>query len=237
MKILKLILARGGSKGLPNKNIKMLLGKPLIEYSIMAGKKSKYGSDVYISTDSSEIARIAKSCGAKVPFLRPKNLASDKSLSSESILHAIDYLESKNKYFDYILLLEPTSPLRNYDDVNKSIDFFFSNEKAKSCVSIVKSEISHPSFLFNKKGNFLNHYSNNNSVIRRQDLSDLYYPEGSIYLCEIETYKKTHTFYMNDFTIGYELPFWKSFEIDTMEDFIIVESILKASLNNKFKKI
>ena len=103
MKVLKLILARGGSKGLPKKNIKILLDKPLIQYSIEAGKKSKYGSEVYVSTDCLEIAEVAKSCGALVPFIRPQYLASDKSTSADAILHAISYLESSNKIFDYII--------------------------------------------------------------------------------------------------------------------------------------
>lgn len=233
MKVLKLILARGGSKGLPKKNIKKLLDKPLIEYSIEAGKKSKYGSEVYVSTDCLEIAEVAKSCGAEVPFMRPQQLASDKSTSADAILHAISYLESNNKIFDYILLLEPTSPLRDYNDINNSIDFFISKKKAKSCVSIVKSESSHPSFLFNRKEDFLNSYSSDDSVIRRQDLSEFYYPEGSIYICEIETYKKTKTFYNDELTVGYEVPLWKSFEIDTEEDFLIIESLLKNNIKYK----
>lgn len=234
MKVLKLILARGGSKGLPRKNIKKLLDKPLIQYSIEAGKKSKYGSDVYVSTDCSNIAKVAKSCGAIVPFLRPSEFARDQSTSADAILHMINYLESENKIFEYILLLEPTSPLRDYIDINKSLDFFKSNNDAKCCVSVVKSEISHPSFLFSKKNNFLMSYSSSNKVIRRQDLNDLYYPEGSIYISQIETYKKTKTFYNDDLTVGYEIPYWKSFEIDTIEDFLIIESIMK---NNNIKKL
>lgn len=233
MKVLKLILARGGSKGLPKKNIKILLDKPLIQYSIEAGKKSKYGSEVYVSTDCLEIAEVAKSCGAEVPFLRPQHLASDKSSSADAILHAINFLELRNKIFDYILLLEPTSPLRDYNDINNSMDFFMSKKNAKSCVSVVKSESSHPSFLFRKENDFLISSSNCDSVIRRQDLSKLYYPEGSIYISEIETYKKTKTFYMDELTVGYELPFWKSFEIDTIEDFLIIESLIKNKIKNK----
>jgi len=130
-------------------------------------------------------------------------------------------------------LLEPTSPLRDFNDINKSIDFFISKKKAKSCVSIVKSESSHPSFLFNIKEDFLNSYSSDDNVIRRQDLSECYYPEGSIYICEIETYKKTKTFYNDELTVGYEVPLWKSFEIDTEEDFLIIESLLKNNIKNK----
>ena len=165
--------------------------------------------------------------------MRPQSLASDQSTSADAILHAISYLESNNKIFDYILLLEPTSPLRDYNDINKSIDFFISKKKAKSCLSIVKSESSHPSFLFSKKEDFLNSYSSDDSVIRRQDLSEFYYPEGSIYICEIETYKKTKTFYNDELTVGYVLPLWKSFEIDTEEDFLIIESLLKNNIKNK----
>ena len=233
MKILKLILARGGSKGLPKKNLKKLIGKPLIQYSIEAAKKSNYGSDVYVSTDCSEIAEISRSLEANVPFLRPERFSNDFSKSSDAIIHAIEYLESKNKFYDFILLLEPTSPLRDFNDINDSIEFFISHKNAKSCVSVVKSELSHPSFLFEMYEKLLKSYNDNNNVVRRQDLNDLYYPEGSIYICEIETYKKTKTFYNDNFTVGFEIPYWKSFEIDTIEDFFIIESLMKNNINKK----
>lgn len=233
MKVLKLILARGGSKGLPNKNIKKLIGKPLIQYSIEAAQKSNYGSEVFVSTDCPEIAKISKSCGANVPFLRPEKFSNDFSKSSDAIIHAIEYLEGKCKFYDYILLLEPTSPLRDFNDINNSIEFFISNKNAKSCVSVVKSELSHPSFLFEMNNELLKSYNDSNNVVRRQDLNDLYYPEGSIYLCSVSEYKKTKTFYNDNFTVGFEIPYWKSFEIDTIEDFFIIESLMKNEINKK----
>ncbi len=233
MNLLKLILARGGSKGLPGKNILELCGKPLIQYSIDAALKSNFGKEVFVSTDCEEIAKISKNLGAKVPFMRPADYAKDESKSSDAILHAIEYFETKKMNYDTILLLEPTSPLRDHLDINNSLDYFISNKKAKSCVSIVKSEISHPSFLFNKKNNFINSYSKSNNVVRRQDLNELFYPEGSIYISDIDYYKKTKTFYNDNLTVGFEFPFWKSFEIDTNEDFLIIESIIKNKLIDK----
>ena len=233
MNVLKLILARGGSKGLINKNIKLLLNKPLIQYSIESGKNSKYNKEVYVSTDCEKIAEVSSKLGAEIPFIRPKSLASDESKSSDAILHAISFFEKKNIYFDYILLLEPTSPLRTSSDINKCFDFFNSQPDAKSCVSVVKSEISHPSFLFEMNNNIISSYSTKDNIIRRQDLTALYYPEGSIYICDVNTYKLTKTFYNDGITLGYEFPYWKSFEIDTLEDFLIVESIMKNKLIEK----
>ena len=118
-KILAIIPARGGSKGLPGKNIKPLCGKPLIGWSIEQAQASEYIDEIFVSTDSSEIAAVAESFGVKVPFLRPSELATDTSPSSAFVLHTINYYRSKGHEFDYILLLEPTSPLRKKGDIDE----------------------------------------------------------------------------------------------------------------------
>ncbi len=236
--ILFLILARGGSKGLPGKNKMLLSGKPLIAYSIEVAISSRYCKEVIVSTDDPEIAEIAKSYGARVPFMRPAALASDTATSADAVLHAVAFMEEQGEIYSHIVLLEPTSPLRDSKDLNEGIEKLVSDTAAEACVSVTKLESGHPNFLFNLDSNFkLFSYFCQNNVIRRQDLESLFYPEGSFYIAQTETYKIKKSFYIDHATIGFELPKWKSFEIDTYEDFIIVEALLRAKNENKFNNI
>lgn len=225
---LAIIPARGGSKGLPRKNIKELCGKPLIAWSIEAGLKSKYIDEVVVSTDYQEIADIAKKYGATVPFLRPDYLASDTATSFDAVKHTIDfYKDELGKEFDYIILLEPTSPLREVDDIDRSIEYLL-NSKADSIVGISKTEDQNPAFLIEKDtNNYLIGYKNKDmKVLRRQDINDVYFFEGTIYISKIDTLLKKKTFY-HETTIGYEVPKYKSLEIDDLDDFIMVEAMMK----------
>jgi CMP-N-acetylneuraminic acid synthetase len=120
MKIIGIIPARGGSKGVPRKNVKLLNGKPLIYYSIKAGLESHYISDVIVSTDDQEIATISEELGAEV-IMRPSNLAQDNSLVIDTIKHVVQFKLQSGENCDYIVLLEPTSPLRNKDDIDRTI--------------------------------------------------------------------------------------------------------------------
>ena len=225
---LAIIPARGGSKGLLGKNIKELCGKPLIAWSIETGLKSKYIDEVVVSTDYQEIADIAKKYGATVPFLRPDYLASDTATSFDAVKHTIDfYKDELGKEFDYIILLEPTSPLREVDDIDSSIEYLL-NSKADSIVGISKTEDQNPAFLIEKDtNNYLIGYENKDmKVLRRQDINDVYFFEGTIYVSKIDTLLKKKTFY-HETTIGYEVPKYKSLEIDDLDDFIMVEAMMK----------
>ena len=225
---LAIIPARGGSKGLPGKNIKKLCGKPLIVWSIEAGLKSKYLDEVATSTDCQDIADVSKQHGASTPFLRPGHLASDISTSFDAIKHAIDYYKNKlNKKFDYIVLLEPTSPLRESSDIDSAIENLM-NSNADSIVGVGRTEDQNPAFLVLKDGNnYISGYENKNmKVLRRQDINDVYFFEGSIYISKVDTLLDKKTFYHQN-TIGYEVPKYKSLEIDDMDDFIMVEAIMK----------
>lgn len=227
-KILCIIPARGGSKGLERKNIKSLLGKPLIAWSIDHAIKSKIVDKIFVSTDDEEIAKIAVKYGAEVPILRPLHLALDNSSTIDVVLHAIDYFERQNDLFDLVLLLEPTSPLREPDDISNAAENLIKSNKAESIVGVCKVESQHPVFLVGIVNKMLVPYVNKNfEVIRRQDISPLYFFEGSIYISYISSLKKRKNFYHNR-TMGYEVPKWKSFEIDDLTDFIIIESIMKA---------
>ncbi len=225
---LAIIPARGGSKGLPGKNIKVLSGKPLISWSIDAGLKSKYLDEIMVSTDSEEISVIARKYGAIVPFLRPSSLSSDTATSFDAINHTIDFYRIElQKEFDYIVLLEPTSPLRKYDDIDNAIEQLF-NSTADSIVGISKTEDQNPAFLIekNEKNYIFGYEDKDMKPLRRQDIKDVYFFEGTIYISKIDILLEKKTFY-HDNTIGYEVPKYKSLEIDDMDDFIMVEAIMK----------
>jgi CMP-N,N'-diacetyllegionaminic acid synthase len=226
-KILSIILARGGSKGIKNKNIKKLGKIPLIAWTIKEALKSKKNLTVYLSTDSKKIASIGKKYGAEVPFIRPKKFAQDNSSSVDAIEHAINFLKKKGLTFDYVLLLEPTSPLRTHKDIDKSINKIMSNNY-DSLVSVSKLESFHPSFLYNKnKKGFLSPFSKSKKkYIRRQDLETMYFLEGSIYISKITTLMKKRTF-CHDKTVPFIMPKWKSIEIDDKLDLVMAEAIIK----------
>ena len=231
-KILAIIPARGGSKGLPGKNIKPLCGKPLIGWTIEQAQSSKYIDEIFVSTDSNEIAAVAEDFGIKVPFLRPAELATDTSPSSAFVLHTIDYYRNKGQEFDYILLLEPTSPLRDITDINIAIEQLLNHDTAKSIVGVSKVEATHPAFLVDiSKEGLLKPYLKEMKTLRRQELSDLYFFEGSLYLSDIDFYIKEQTFY-HDLTLPYVVPKYKAYEIDDIVDFYIVERILELKLKN-----
>lgn len=226
-KILGLILARGGSKGIKNKNIKKFCNKPLIYWTINKALKSKFLTDIILSTDSKKIAAIGKKFGANVPFLRPKKYSSDKSSSIDAIEHAINFLKKSGKNYDYIFLLEPTSPFRDQNDIDKSIKKILSNN-AEALISICKTEKHNPVFLFRKKNKnlLLPIEKSKKKYLRRQDLKPVYFIDGTIYLSKITTLLIKRTFCHNK-TIGFELPKWKSIEIDDNLDWLLAETIHK----------
>jgi len=228
--VIAIIPARGGSKGLPGKNIKELCGKPLIAWSIEAGLGSKYIDEVMVTTDSEEIARIAREFGAFVPFMRPAELASDIATSFDVIEHAIlFYKNNLNKNFGYIVLLEPTSPQRDKEDIDKAIEQLLSNSQASAIVGICKTESQNPAFLVkkNSSSNTIVGYENHEmKILRRQDIGDVYFFEGSVYVSATDILLSRKTFY-HERTLGYEVPKWKSLEIDDLEDFIMVEALMR----------
>lgn len=225
--LIAIIPARCGSKGLPNKNIKNLNGKPLMSWSIETALKCNYIDEVMVSTDSEEYAKIARRFGANVPFIRPDKYASDTASRKDLIQHTIDFYKKKGRQFDYIVFLEPTSPLRVLDDLNKSIEKLLNDKNgAESIVGICKLENTHPEFLVELDNGFLDPYSKQPSkILRRQDINTLYFYEGSLYISETNAYLEKEFYHSK--TLGYIVPRWKSLEIDEIEDFVMIESIMK----------
>jgi len=227
-KVLTIIPARGGSKGLPNKNKRILYGKPLVSYPIEVAKNSKYIDEVYLSTDDRDIQNIGIESGVNCPELRPKELASDTATTFSVLEYIIKKYKSKKTIFDYLLLLEPTSPLTQSEDVDSAIEKLDKNrEKADSIVGITKAETVHPEFCveLNKAG-ILKPYKNDFSNVRRQDLDDVFFYDGSLYISDINALIKEESFYHSR-TMGYITKKWQSLEIDDIIDFYCVESILE----------
>jgi N-acylneuraminate cytidylyltransferase/CMP-N,N'-diacetyllegionaminic acid synthase len=224
---LVIIPARSGSKGLPDKNIKIINGKPLMAWSIEAGLKSKYIDRLIVSTDSEKYAEIAKDFGAEVPFIRPDKFSTDESSRKDVIRHCLDFFTNTNELYDYIILLEPTSPLTTETDIDTSIEKLLLDKNAESIVGVSLSEVSHPDFLVNLKNGFLNFINENqkSSVIRRQDLEDFYFYDGTLYISEVDKYLEKE--FYHEKTLAYVTPKWKSLEIDDIDDFIMVEAIMK----------
>lgn len=228
-KVIAIITARGGSKGLPGKNIIDLNGKPLIAWTIDEAKKSKYIDKLIVSTDCEEIEKISKKFGAEVPFLRPESLASDTATSMDVVFHALNFFEEKNEIFEYIVLLEPTSPLRTVEDIDTPLEILYKDKEGKAIVGVAKTESSHPTCCvsINQQG-LITPYLDQDHVtsLRRQDMSEVYFFDGTIYISDIETLKIKKSFY-HEKTLPYIVSRDKQFEIDEKMDLYIIEAMIK----------
>lgn len=223
MNIISIIPARGGSKGIPRKNIKLLNGKPLISYSIDASNSCSLIDETYVSTEDAEISEISKGNNAEV-IERPDELAGDDSSSIDVILHVLDYLENRGELPDLFVLLQPTSPLRTSEDIEASINLFLESD----CDSLVSvCELDHRSLLnFSLEDGFL--VQNNNEALfnsRRQDIPTHYSLNGAIYITTPEFIRKNKSFY-SDKTIPHVMSKEKSIDIDTSFDFKLAEFLL-----------
>lgn len=235
-KILAIIPARGGSKGLPGKNIKNLCGKPLISWSIEQAKGSTYIDSIYVSTDSQEIASVAEDWGVNVPELRPSEYACDSAPSSAFIIYTIEKLKKEGQFYDYFILIEPTSPLRDIEDIDRAIEMLVNASDIDSIVGVCKAEDIHPAFMVKIKENgLLVPYEKEMKTLRRQDIPDLYFFEGSVYASKIDVYLKKKVFY-HDRSLPYIVPKWKSYEVDDIIDFTIIEAIMNLKLNGYFNR-
>ena len=228
MKVLAIIPARGGSKGVPGKNIKMLGGKPLIAYTIQAAQQAKLLTDIILSTDSDEIIQVAKTYGLNVPFKRPASLATDESPTILTVLHALEYFSAKGIAFDAVCLLQVTNPFRTSEFIDQAIEKF-KNLKADSLISVLK--VPHefnPHWVFeeNAAGNLKISTGVSEIISRRQELPTAYYRDGSIYITKTEVLLNQQSLYGK--SIAYiEADGTRHVNIDTMEDWAKAEKILK----------
>lgn len=224
VKILGLIPARGGSKGIKEKNIYRICGKPLISYTIEAANASKYLDDVVVTTNDLKIADIARACGASVPFMRPEELARDTSPSIEAVMHAIHTLHDMGKSFDVLLLLQPTSPLRTSVDIDAAVEEFF--KMGRRFLASVSPVRDHP-LLVRTIGadGCLTKMLNQSSTCRRQDMPPYYRVNGAIYICNTAELSLDTSF--NDALVPYVMEKSHAVDIDNMGDISLAEYYLK----------
>jgi CMP-N-acetylneuraminic acid synthetase len=225
--LLAVIPARGGSKRLPGKNTRLLVGKPLINWTIESALSCKYIDQVVVSTDCAEISAVAKKNGASVPFLRPKFLSGDESSSIDVVLHALDYLSKKGEAFDYVVLLQPTSPLRSSEHISAAIKLLIS-KSGDAVISVCETE--HSPLWMNTLGEgdsmdtFLASSIKNK---RSQNLQIFYRLNGAIYLVDIKRLKEENTFFLSDNIYAYKMSRESSIDIDEKLDFHLAEVIVQ----------
>lgn len=227
MKTLVIIPARGGSKGIPHKNIKPLAGKPLIYYTIDVARAVANDSDICVSTDDEEIIRCVDDYGLKVPFVRPAELATDTAGTYEVLLHAVDFYEKQGRKYENVLLLQNTSPFRTAEDVKGAMELY--REDIDMVVSV--KEIVSPyynSFEEDENG-FLRQISNGVKYVRRQDAPKTYEYNGAVYLINIESLKRES---LGEFKhcVKYVMDDTHSVDLDTMLDWKYAEFIIKEGL-------
>jgi N-acylneuraminate cytidylyltransferase/CMP-N,N'-diacetyllegionaminic acid synthase len=225
-RVLAIVPARKGSKGLPLKNIRPLAGKPLLAWPIAAARASAHVDRVIISTDDRGFADIAVEHGADAPFLRPAELASDTAPSLGFILHALDTLEADGDVYDYVVLLEPTSPLTEGSDVDAALRQMV-EAGADAIVGVSKLEATHPAFAVRRgvDGSITPYASTSFADMpRRQDIEPLFVLDGTLYISSVEGLRQEQSF-CHGRTLGYESARHKAQEIDDLVDFICVEAI------------
>lgn len=219
--VLALIPARGGSKGVPRKNIRDVAGKPLIAWSIEAAKSSRYIDRLILSSDDPEIIAVAEALGCEVPFIRPRELAADATPGIDPVLHALKTLPEK---YDYVVMLQPTSPLRSVDDIDGCIEQC--RNGARACVSVTEPEKSpYWMYFMDSAGKMRPVLPPPDKAVRRQDLPQVYALNGAVYVAETDWLKNTRKFVTSE-TTGYLMPQERSLDIDTEHDLKLVSYLL-----------
>ena len=223
MKALYLIPARGGSKGIPHNNIKLLCGKPLIQYSIDVAREFANDADICVSTDDTEIKAVAEGLGLPVPFLRPDYLASDTASSGDVIVHALSFYERQGVSYDTVVLLQPTSPLRTAQDIRNCLALYTPNldmvtTVKESSVSAVLCRENDDGYLEQVVGG---------TDIRRQDAERLYEYNGAVYVINAKAVREKG---LGAFTKIRKciMPEERSVDIDTMQDWKFAETLMKS---------
>ena len=232
-KNIAIIPARGGSKGIPKKNLKLLAGKPLIYYTIQEALRSKYLDRIIVSTEDKEIEEISKKIGARV-IERHKELAKDDSPTIDVVFHVLEILKMKSYNPDIVILLQPTSPLRKAEDINNAIKLFL-NSGCESVVSVC--EVEHPLYWsFRVEEGYLKPLFGDKYLrMGRQDLEKVYMPNGAIFVSTPQTLYKYKSFYCNHI-IPYIMPIERSVDIDNEVDFMLAELLLRKEYEESQSK-
>lgn len=235
-RILWIITARSGSKGIPNKNIKNLSNMPLLAYKIKTALSISFSDDVWLSTDSVEYANLAKQYGANVPFIRPAELASDNASSMDVVLHAMKFAESSGKQYDFIGLMEPTSPFVYYDDVKNALVKLSKHDSAKAIVAVKETRPN--TFFIQEESEFLDVISRRMLDVEslgRQFFKKEVTPSGGFYISRWDAFIENKTFYTEK-TLQYLLPDESTLEIDEPIDFDWAEFLIRNNMID-FKRL
>lgn len=228
-KALYIIPARGGSKGIPRKNIKNFAGKPLIHYSIEAARLLSDDRHIIVSTDDTEIADVARQTGLNVDYIRPAELATDKSGSREVMIDAMDWADKQGIDYDFIVLLQPTSPLRTAEDIQGCIDIYTSDIDMVVSVVEAQSNPYYNCFEKDSDGGFLHISKGEGLFTRRQDAPKAWEFNGAVYVINPASLRSMP---MGKFSrrLPYEMPRSRSVDLDTPTDWIIAEIIFKQNI-------
>ena len=225
MRILVVIPARGGSKGIPHKNIKPLKGKPLIHYTIEVARAIVGDDDICVSTDDEEIIKCVEQTGLKVPFVRPSELATDTAGTYEVLLHALDFYEKQGRVYDVVLLLQNTSPFRTSEHVEEALSLY--RDDVDMVVSVKECPANPYYNVFEEDAEgFLHVSKGEGSIFRRQDAPKVYEYNGAIYIMNATVLKTTHMHKMQK-RVKYVMDDLTSFDLDTMWDWKMAEMIIK----------
>ena len=224
MKTLYVIPARGGSKGIPGKNIKPLAGKPLIEYSIDVARALANDEDICVTTDDNAIIETVERTGLKVPFVRPTELSTDQSGTYEVLLHALDFYESKGVHYDTMVLLQPTSPFRTVDDVKACLELYSDDIDMVVSVKQAATNPYYNAFEIDDNG-FLHISKGEGNYTRRQDAPKVWEYNGAVYVINVESLRKMP---LGKFTRRrmYKMSAERSIDLDTPTDWLIAETII-----------
>lgn len=225
MKILVIIPARGGSKGIPHKNIKPLNGKPLIHYTIDEAREIVVDEDICVSTDDPEIIKCVENYGLVVPFVRPAELATDTAGTYEVLLHALNFYEKQGHHYDVVLLLQNTSPFRKAEQIKDALKLYTPDIDMVVSVKECPANPYYCVFEEDNKG-FLHVCKGDGNIYRRQDAPKVYEYNGAIYIMNAEKLKTTHMHKMQK-RVKYVMDDMSSFDLDTMTDWTVAESIMK----------
>lgn len=245
MRVLGIIPARAGSKGIRDKNVSPCAGKPLIAWTIEAAKKATEIDRLIVSTDSQRYKDILEHNYGKelFPFMRPEKYAKDKSTSAEVVIHALDKMSELGEDFDIVILLEPTSPLRTPEQLNEAIGLLKQAQKARAMVSVVEDSNHHPLLAFEvqKNGQLVPYGSLTGASTaepsypghpRRQALRPAYFMSGDFYLSYVDTYRERLSF-NHELTAAYKVESWQAPEVDEPHDLIVVDALIKARQEGK----
>jgi CMP-N,N'-diacetyllegionaminic acid synthase len=227
--VVGLIPARGGSKGIAEKNIAQLAGKPLIAYTIETARQSSYIDELVLSTDSSRIAKSAKKFGLETDAIRPASLSSDRAKTVDVVRYELKRLEKKwEKTIDLVVLLQPTSPLRTSQDIDEACSLFFKDKNSSSLISVYEAGDMHPRIMYRKQGRHLvPFFGEGGKVTRRQNLEHVYVRNGALYLFTPELALR-HNRLVSERPLMYVMPRERSINIDNPFDLRIAECLIKS---------